>query len=210
MNQTILYLTLSLSTFCFTNCNQCETTQCTDGNTKNRISTVLKNYFYFKTGSWWVYENELSLERDSIYVVQDKIERIMPDESCKCNEQLFVRIGTSTNDSIFYNTSSEMSSAISFMKVLVGSSNYDYTYRFEVQNDTALKLENQHNGIIQYLPEYAGPKGNYSKVYRCFYNKVLTDYLSDSYFAPHIGLIRFTYKEGDGTYWNLINYHVIQ
>ena len=195
--------------FC-TNCNQCETTQCTEGNTESKISNVIKKYFYFKVGSWWVYENEISLERDSIYVVRDRIERIMGDESCHCDESLFVRSGSSMDDSLFYNTDSYMTKAISFMRVHVGSSNYDDTYRFEVLTDTSLKLENQHNGIITFLPSYKGINDEFKNVYRCFYHKALTDYLSDSYFAPNIGLIRFRYKEGDGSYWDLVNYHVIQ
>lgn len=30
----------------------------------------IKNFFYFKVGSWWVYEEETSGERDSIYVTE--------------------------------------------------------------------------------------------------------------------------------------------
>src|SRR4051812_34053479 len=30
----------------------------------------VKNYFLFKEGSWWVYEEETSLERDSVYVTE--------------------------------------------------------------------------------------------------------------------------------------------
>ena len=150
------------------------------------------------------------MERDSIYVVQDKLERIKGVESCKCDESLFVRTGSSLDNSLFYNTTCYMTMAISFMKVHIGSSNYDDTYRFEVLSDTSLSLTNQHNAIITFIPIYKGIKEEFKEVYRCFYNKALTDYLSDSYFAPNIGLIRYQYKNGDETYWNLINYKVEQ
>ena len=206
----LLFLSINLIILFCTNCNQCETSQCTDGNTINRTSSVVKKYFYFKVGSWWVYVNEISLERDSIFVVQDKIERVMGDESCKCEEFLLVQSFSSLYDSLFYNTTSDNTSAISFMRVHFGSSYYDDTYRFEVLSDTSLILENQHNAIITFLPDYKGIQETFKNVYRCFYHKALTDYLSDSYFAPNIGLIRFKYKDGNETYWNLVNYKVIQ
>ncbi len=35
--------------------------------------TEAKDYFAFKVGTWWVYEEETSLERDSVYVTQSTI-----------------------------------------------------------------------------------------------------------------------------------------
>jgi hypothetical protein len=35
--------------------------------------TEAKDYFAFKVGTWWVYEEETSLERDSVYVTQSSI-----------------------------------------------------------------------------------------------------------------------------------------
>ena len=201
---------ITFITSVLTNCNQCDTTQCPEGNTKNKISSVAKKYFYFKVGSWWVYQNEISLERDSIYVVQNKLERIKGVESCKCDESLFVRFESTFNDSFFYYTESQSSPAITFSRVSYGNSSSYHTYRFDVVSDTSLGLANQHNAIISLLPTFKGINGDFKNVYRCFYNKALTDYLSDSYFAPNVGLIRYRYKDGDDSYWNLVNHHVIQ
>ena len=206
----ILFLILIVSVFILYNCNQCETTQCTEGNTKHKISSVVKKYFYFKTGSWWVYQNEISLERDSIYVVKDEYEKFFISEACECDERIFVRYESTFNDSFYYYTESYSSPSINFNRISYGSSISYLTYRFRVQDDTSLSLTNQHNAIITFIPIYKGIKEEFKEVYRCFYNKALTDYLSDSYFAPNIGLIRYQYKIGDETYWNLVNYHVIQ
>jgi hypothetical protein len=45
---------------CVTDCpeSNCEDIQC------------VKDYFAFKVGSWWVYEEETSGERDSVYVTE--------------------------------------------------------------------------------------------------------------------------------------------
>ncbi len=201
---------ITFITSVLTNCNQCDTTQSTEGNTKNKISSVAKKYFYFKLGSWWVYQNEISLERDSIYVVQNKLERIKGVESCKCDERIFVSYESTFNDSFYFYTESYSSPSITFNRISFGSSISYLTYRFRVQDDTSLSLTNQHNAIITFSPSYKGIKEEFKEVYRCFYNKALTDYLSNSYFAPKIGLIRYQYKNGDETYWNLVNYHVIQ
>ena len=200
----IIYLIIL---FC-TNCNQCETTQCTDGNTEDKISNVIKKYFYFKVGTWWVYENEISFERDSIYVVEGKYEKFFISEACKCDERIYVRSGTSVDDSLIYTSNCLGDPNVFFVRKKSGSSFKELTYRFIEQDDTSLKLENQHNGIITFLPSYKGINEEFKEVYRCFYHKALTDYLSDSYFAPNIGLIRFRYKEGDGSYWDLVKYHV--
>lgn len=45
-------------TYCEENPSQCQT-----------ISTA-KDFFYFKQGSWWVYEEETSHERDSMYIYE--------------------------------------------------------------------------------------------------------------------------------------------
>jgi hypothetical protein len=206
----LLAITIGFLILFCTNCNQCETTQCSDGNTKYRISKVVLDFFYFKTGSWWVYQNEISLERDSIYVVKDEYKKFFISEACRCDEKIWVVYNSNITDSLFYSTESFSDPSVIFNRIRYNSSFRDLTYRFKVENDTSLSLTNPHNAIITYLPKYKGLKEDFKNVYRCFYNKALTDYLSDSYFAPNVGLIRYQFKDGDGTYWNLINYHVIQ
>jgi len=210
INRILFCFVITIISMTLLNCNRCETNECTNGNTPYRISKVEKDYFYFKTGSWWVYENELSQEQDSMYVTESNIERIMGDEACDCEESLFIRCGTSLDDSLFFNTISSGSKYLYFTRKNLGSSFIELTFRFQVLNDSALSLTNQHNAIISYLPSYKVLNEEFKNVYRCFYNRALTDFYSDSYFASGIGLIRFTYKDGDGTYWNLIRYHVIQ
>ena len=206
----LLTIAICFLIFFCANCNQCETTQCTDGNTDNRIASVVKKYFYFKTGSWWVYENELTLERDSVFVVKDEYKKFFISEACECDEKIFVYYESTYTDSFFYSTESYSSPVVVFNRIKYNSSYRDLTYRFITKDDSLLRLSNTHNAIITFLPTFKGVKEDFQNVYRCFYNKALTDYLSDSYFAPNVGLIRFKYKDGDETYWNLINYHVIQ
>ena len=206
----LLFLILIVSLFILNNCNRCKTIECSEGNTKNRISTVVKKYFYFKTGSWWVYQNEISLERDSIYVVKDEFKKFFISEACECDERIFVRYESTFNDSFFYSTESYSSPVVVFNRIKYNSSYRDLTYRFTANDDTLLRLSNTHNAIITFLPSYKGINEEFKNVYRCFYHKALTDYLSDSYFAPNVGLIRYQYKNGDASYWNLINYKVEQ
>lgn len=205
-----LYAIVFQCMFLFISCDNCKITECNDSNTEERIANVTKNYFYFKKGSWWVYENEISNERDSMFVVIDEFKKFYISEACQCDEKIFVKTHSSTDDSLRYNTECLGDQTISFSKYKLHSTNKEFAYRFKELNDSSLSLTNQHYGIITLLPEYKGANEVFKNVYRCYYNITRKDFYNDSYYAPNVGLIRFAYNDGDSSYWNLIKYHVIQ
>jgi hypothetical protein len=78
---------LFISLLALYTCRNDEDLVCTDKNTY-KIHPRALDFFFFKEGSWWVYEERTFGYRDSIWAARDQIKSVNPPNSgkrtCKC------------------------------------------------------------------------------------------------------------------------------
>ncbi|MDZ4758730.1 MAG: hypothetical protein SGJ10_11430 [Bacteroidota bacterium] len=58
-------------------CNLNKKPKCTQSNTVHVPQNAI-DYFYFKEGSWWVYEDEATKEQDSVWVSYSRKDTLSP------------------------------------------------------------------------------------------------------------------------------------
>ena len=76
--------------FSASNCNREKNLKCTYDNTVKLPPHAL-DYFYFKVGTWWVYECEQTGERDSLWVSESELRVGNPlraKDDCRCAKGL--------------------------------------------------------------------------------------------------------------------------
>lgn len=81
----LLFLSLAL-----TNCNREKNLKCSDANTV-KVPPHAIDYFYFKVGTWWVYECEQTGETDSLWVSENDRYAGNPlraKQDCSCGKGL--------------------------------------------------------------------------------------------------------------------------
>ena len=176
-----------------------------------------KDYCVFNKGSWWIYEEEVSTDKDCVWVAESNEKKIDSDHlrtirngkqmvlfSTLWNKQN-VKItcwgGGGTGDPEI----NRFEESLSFPLALNDFTFYsvlDTTIFFEPFSGYQIRLFNK---IINY-----NLNGKQFEDVRIFsVNKGLHQYWQKKiYWARHIGKLR--YEKGDGTIWNLINYKVEQ
>lgn len=180
------------------------------------IDQDTKNFCVFTEGSWWLYEEENSAERDCVWVKQSFEKKIDSDDYGtirngyiirmssffwqKQNVSLSLWAGGGTGDPQI----NRLEENINYPLALT-----DYTFyssdTFQVFNP----LSEYKIRMVQALDSYFINNTEYKDVRIFKASKGIHPlYQREIYWSKHIGKIR--YERGDGSVWNLIEFNVTQ
>jgi hypothetical protein len=220
---------LSIITFSIVLCscdsnNKQEETVCSAANTV-LVPQDLKDRFFFKVGTYWIYKNLQTNETDSIWVFNSTnntspVDRkIFGDGYNKCYQVFdlktksikfssayyYTRLGISLHPPNVMNTNNEL------FGIGEGTplNNYTAIYRIEIRGN---KYENQDGAEILMLDSLTtGTNIVFKDILRLKYPAGFQtqDYMDDMHYAKNIGLVKF-HRFTDNTNWELIRYNIIQ
>jgi hypothetical protein len=185
----------------------------------------VKDYFYFKMGSWWVYEEEHTGKRDSVYVTQT-----WTDTSSVLFETWlhssydgydYTFWTTGVNGSLVTNNMTKKTSrATNVNRAKTVSGDYvgedpcflfyptpgawTYTYGGPTITNNVLKIEAVHANYTNYSIAFEEVV-HLSEQHTAIEEKQPTHH----FYAPHIGLIRKELIDSNQV-WNLVSYHINQ
>jgi len=91
MKRILQILTISIMMFFLSNC---------DKTPYYKFNQDAKDFFVFKKGSWWLYENDLTLERDCLYIEKSFFDLKMPSNNGYKSD--LVLTSYNSKDSSFY------------------------------------------------------------------------------------------------------------
>ncbi len=223
-----LILVLIFCGFVFGTCRKDNPKVCDNSNTI-LVNQHAKDFFVFKEGSWWVYEEEKTKEIDSIWVGRSTEEKLVPhgqtQRSCKCGygkckQEYFVRFmnkyRNNNNNSCLYTY--WISTGISEEATGMRSLNCDIIDTFKHFPPSIYQLEYNQLDIPSIYETYYSTISEVDslivngKVYRdILYIKYDHHYHGieqEAWFARNLHLIKYGFK--DSTTWNLIKYNIVK
>jgi len=182
----------------------------------------VKDYFLFKEGSWWVYEEETSHERDSVYVT----ESINNTSNYDFDMRLY-----STRQDYFYhywpdyasgNNSCSQSGSIHTRCVLINVSKgkpgdyvgdgdcFFYTFK-QGDYETTFNTQFPNNKIIVeqvYQSYILGPLA-FAKTVKIHELNTFIEGVqpTNHYYSEGVGIIRKEFLDSNQV-WNLVSYHI--
>lgn len=220
----VIYISLFLMGCFFlviTSCKKDKTPNSTPCTTCQKV-TEAKDYFAFKIGSWWVYEEETSQERDSVYVTESTID---------ANGYNFDIRMFSTYQNFYYHywptyisnlSGCNETNPISKKCLLVNRSKYQF----------GNYVGEGYCFFIAYRPgDYVGSFNVYFANNKVFIEQIFTEFNLDGlmfektikthelstfiegiqptnhFFSKGVGLIRKELIDSNQV-WNLVNYHI--
>jgi len=194
-----------------------------------KIPQRVVDYFYFKEGTYWIYENETTHEVDSQWVCYSKFDTISPDDNlnkqCNCTgklcyQKIDVRISTkkyngckSGNYYLHYLINFDANQVSKFTKdfyvykmkfsvYFTTSAGFSYTFD---NNDKWKGLSSAYKDTI-----LNNPNINQTEAVQFHYD--LGDRLGDIYrectLARNIGYVNYTAK--DSSKWFLKRYNIVK
>mgnify|MGYP000162108916 CR=1 FL=1 len=185
----------------------------------------VKDYFYFKMGSWWVYEEELTGKRDSVYVNEtwtDTSSVLFSTELISTYDEYEYRFWTTgVNGSLVDNNLTKKTVKSTRVKRSKGKSGdyvgedpcflfyptpgaWTYTYGGPTITNNVLKIEAVHANYTNYGIAFEEVV-HLSEQHTAIEEKQPTHH----FYAPHIGLIRKELIDSNQV-WNLVSYHINQ
>jgi hypothetical protein len=229
MKTHILHLCLLLALFILMQSSSCsnknkneEETVCTPQNTV-LVPQDLKDRFFFKVGTYWIYQNIQTNETDSLWVWVSYQESISVNDEHygyikdKCYEQF----ATSIMSELYKSSSRYTSYSISIypkkedggelfgLEESTPLNNFGAIYRLENRGG---QYENQEGVEITMLDTLLTQNNIvYKNVLHLKYptGQQTNDYLDDMYYAKNIGLVKF-HRFTDTSNWELIRSHIVQ
>jgi hypothetical protein len=197
--------------------DDCPNITCTESNTVIAPSAI-KDYFVFKKGSYWIYRNTVTSERDCVYVHEFRRQVYQPsdNEVCvsKCYEDFFqsvysVKYGRSNLQVRALPRESKDSNQEIFC---VNETDYSVDVHYPVIRFYSIGTS-YHNLLSSgaewtYLDSMMINGKTYYNVQKFQYGSTFDkdDYLRSASYAKHTGMIRF--KRKDGTEWELVEYYI--
>lgn len=183
----------------------------------------VKDYFYFNYGSWWVYEEENSGMRDSVYVTET-----YSDESSVIFETWmhstydgydYTFWTTGVNGSVVTDNiakKAERSTRVNRAKTKPGdyvaeatcflfypvSGLWTYSYGLQFGYDNILRIEDVHSSFVVLGTTY-GNVVNISEEHTAIEEAQPTNH----YYSPNIGLVKKELIDSNQV-WNLVDYHI--
>jgi hypothetical protein len=204
--------------------NKQEETVCTSANTV-LVPQDLKDRFFFKEGTYWIYQNIQTNETDSVWVFNSTNNtsavdtKIFGDGYNKCYEVFDIKTKSAKfQDAHYYSRLGislhpikEMNSNKELFGLSEGTplNNYTAIYRLEVRGN---KYENQDGAEILMLDSINTLTGLIFKdILRLKYPAGFQtqDYMDDMHYAKNVGLVKF-HRFTDNSNWELIRYNIIQ
>lgn len=213
------FLALIFSCLFLSTCKKEENLVCTDANTNKPVQHAM-DYFYFKKGTWWVYEKEGTLELDSIWIMNDtsyKENLVTQKRECKCGKGKcvisysikFANIQHKTNTNPLYVIG--ISSTLFEDKTIIGEdegiSFLGSGFRVEYENYN-YKSPTEQGAILETLDSILIKGNTFKDIFHQYYpfTDNIPDWLHEAWYAKNIYLVR--YKKYDGTVWNLVRWHI--
>lgn len=198
--------------------------ECNDANTIKILPHAM-DFFFFKTGSWWVYEEENTKERDSIWVALNEVTTSNGPSAkyeCQCGFGKCVQTAYLT----FYNKEFNEIEGRAYIYSKINSSFREGEYDIleggmSVNNGYIDRMTYKHNmyvtekypnGIYEDLPfiEVKGKK--YSDILHLYYDIAkspnIQDWMHEAWYAKNIYLVKF--RKSDSTTWNLVKYNIVK
>ncbi len=166
---------------------------------------------YFKDSTYWIYQDSISKETDSVWVTNSKMETFNEFRNKqlykKCYEGHHYELN-STKDgkrmvSLYpqsVNDDTKYEEEYFTVYYHLGAPNYNTIYRFRIKGN--IYLQNEIGGEIDTFQKLEIGGNNYTNLLHLKYSTNSNDYYSNAYFAPIVGLVK--YKTLDGRVWELI------
>lgn len=160
----------------------------------------LKDYCVFKPGTWWVYEEETSKERDSVYIISsitkisgcDVVRNDYENNLQQLQSSLYGQYGQETN----FVTSAKQATRGGGLPIYFSGNLQD-----------SIRYGNGYVTYYNFLENYAEGDISHSKVkFFRVYNAVIPKLLFIH--AKNIGIIRMEFFNGKK--WNLVKYKIVQ
>lgn len=209
--------------FVFSTCRKEENLVCTDKNTV-KIAQHAKDYFYFKEGTWWVYEEENSQIRDSIWLTDGSRHFENPWEYkkyCHCNKGKCIEAAYLTFENAQYNGSTGIECLYRYTitagftegKAGVSGGNgtkYFNTYESRLRYENGLPASpTEAGGIVENLPSINIKGKEFKEIMHIYYpQEGVQDWLQEAWYAKNIYLVKF--RLNDNTTWNLVKYNIVK
>ncbi len=224
MKSLLLFLSFVVTVLFIPSCNKDKTpcTTCPTVGTDCEDVKNVKNFFAFKLGSWWVYEEENSGVRDSVYVteyVEDpntaafdsrvystyqdyyyhywaawgSTSQQCSDDGVICHQCIKVKRSK-------YKSGDFVDEATCFMFLpVIGNKDYNYNYSYP---DNYIHTEDV-------LDSFSIANLNFNRTVRLFEDNTYMEGIqpTNHYFSENVGLIRKELLDSNQV-WNLVNYHI--
>jgi hypothetical protein len=196
-------------------CTSCET----------RMET--KKYFLFDVGSWWVYKEETTHEKDSIYVINAANDPSSADFDVRyfslyqnCYYHFFPLItvssqlsGCSDNVLSYYKKCIYVKNSKYFPGDYVGEENCFFSQYYKTASTPAPNIHFSDNKIIfeEVYDTYSLPSLSFGKTLKVHveHSQLEHDSPVNYYYVKGVGLIRKEIIDSNQV-WNLVDYHVTQ
>lgn len=194
-------------------------TICTDVNTL-KIPQEIKDRFFFKDSSYWIYKDSISGQIDSSWVAYSNIgisnnEKRAPSSKGKCFEGAFYEVKSTIQKNYGFflnpsfsdkNTKFEDEYFYLLIDFIVNQTKISFS-RIRYKGNI-LDSINFENGIIKKLNEIKIKDKTYSDIVYLFYPINSIDVYKKAYYANKIGIIKF--EDNEGRVWELIRYKIHQ
>jgi hypothetical protein len=182
--------------------------------------TEAKDYFAFKVGSWWVYEEETSHERDSVYVTQSTIGSDYMFDTYMYSElqgYYYHYYPLYINNNVCSKTEPTKSKCLFVTRAkqkpgdYIGE-NYCFFVNYSVGSyETEFNICNPNNRVIisNVFNEFDLGLFHFNKtvIVHELCTFIENCQPTNHYFSKNIGLIRKELLDSNEV-WNLINYHI--
>lgn len=217
-----LLIVLIFCGFMFSACKKEENLVCTDKNTV-KINQHALDYFYFKEGTWWVYEEETTGEIDSIWVTGGSKYYHNPWElkkysNCnrgKCVEVAFVQFESeehnwSNNNDFLYRYRIEAGWENGESSVSAGSGAYfsSSNTRLTYKSNKPVSPTGAEAVVINLDSVFVKDQTFNDIMYMYYPPESVGDWLQEAWYAKNIYLVKF--KRSDSTTWSLVKYNIVK
>ncbi|NQW42045.1 MAG: hypothetical protein HQ463_01250 [Bacteroidetes bacterium] len=193
-------------------------TECTAANTVKFPQDALDR-FYFKNGTYWVYQDSATGNIDSAWVRNARLETHTPNGygGDICYDYRYYRLVTdyykdsflvwiipnNVSDKIQDTASMYFDITYNLLKTNKSNTYYRFNSYFNYYDST-----NQHSGKIQILKQVTLNNKTYNNCLLLYYPNSIEDIYKYAYYAKNIGLVKYQLK--NGSVWKLIRYNIIQ
>lgn len=170
---------------------------------------------YFKDSTYWIYQDSISKETDSVWVTDSKMEtsnKYMNIQLYKrCIESFYYTINSVNNGKTningypnFIDDTTNIKNIYFRVDYTVKSSNPYTIFRFKVINNKY--YTNQNGGLFDTIPTLIVNNISYTNIIHLKNPIANIDVYTEAYYAPSIGLIK--YRSKAGRTWELIRYKI--
>lgn len=180
-----------------------------------------KDYFAFKEGSWWVYEEETSHQRDSMYVYNYQNDVNSPDFECDLRsfltdyEYYYYPVYSNNPSCSYTGISTSKCVFIHREKGKIGDYVGDGTCFFiQYREDVSIgvsnyPIPNNRLYIKDILMTYTLGNLQFAKTIKLYEDHTLIEHNSPTnhYFSKGVGLVRKELIDSNQV-WNLVSYHI--